>query len=62
MTLKFTEKYLSQILVLQEHIMFGYNYLSPSRSFAMRNGKTSNVLLVGVLGVQFGEKNVSPAS
>ena len=46
---RFNEEYLSQIPALQELIVLGYKYLSPEKALAMRGGKTSNVLLEGVL-------------
>lgn len=49
-TFRSCEKYLSQIPALQELIGLGYMYLSPQQAKNLRGGKTSNVLLEGVLG------------
>lgn len=46
---KFDEKYLSQIPALQQLINLGFEYLTPEQALAERQGKTSNVLLEGVL-------------
>lgn len=46
---RFNEKYLSQIPALQELISLGYDYLSPEEALYERGGKTSNVLLEGIL-------------
>ncbi len=52
-----TEKYFSQIPALQLLISLGYTYLPPSRALAMRDGKTSNVLLENILREQLAKLN-----
>ncbi len=49
---RFNEKYLSQIPALQLLIKLGFEYLSPSKALAARQGKTGNVLLEGILADQ----------
>jgi len=51
------EKYLSQIPALQELINLGFEYLNPEQALKERGGKTSNVLLEGVLRKQLKEIN-----
>lgn len=51
------EKYLSQIPALQQLIALGYTYLSPRQALALRGGKTSSVLLEGVLREQLQKLN-----
>lgn len=46
------EKHLSQIPALQELINLGFEYLSPEQVLKARGGKTSNVLLEGILRSQ----------
>lgn len=52
MKFNFNEKYLSQIPALQLLISSGYIYLSPEKALAERQGKTSNVILEGILAEQ----------
>jgi len=46
---KFDEKHLSQLPALQLLMQMGYEFLSPSEVLHQRQGRTSNVLLEGVL-------------
>jgi type I restriction enzyme R subunit len=54
---KFNEEYLSQIPALQELINIGYSYLTPEQALAERGGRTSNVLLEGILRAQLKKIN-----
>ncbi len=45
----FNEKHLSQIPAIQLLINLGYEYISPSETLEERQGRTSNVLLEGIL-------------
>lgn len=49
---RFNEKYLSQIPALQQLINLGFEYLTPAQALNERGGKTSNVLLEGILRKQ----------
>ena len=49
---RFNEKYLSQIPALQQLINLGFEYLTPAQALNERSGKTSNVLLEGILRKQ----------
>lgn len=49
---RFNEKYLSQIPALQQLINLGFKYLSPAQALAERGGKSSSVLLEGILRKQ----------
>ncbi|MCU7848579.1 MAG: type I restriction endonuclease subunit R [Candidatus Thiodiazotropha sp. (ex Lucinoma kastoroae)] len=49
---RFNEKYLSQIPAVQQLINLGFEYLSPEQALVERVGRTSNVLLEGVLRKQ----------
>lgn len=49
---RFNEKYLSQIPALQQLINLGFEYLTPAQALSERGGKTSNVLLEGILRKQ----------
>ena len=49
---RFNEKYLSQIPALQQLINLGFEYLSSEQALKERAGRTSNVLLEGVLRKQ----------
>ncbi len=46
---RFNEKYLSQIPALQQLINLGFKYLSPAQALTERGGRSSNVLLEGIL-------------
>ena len=48
----FKEDHISQVPALQMLQKLGWTYLSPSDADRMRGGKTSNVLLEGVLRMQ----------
>jgi len=48
-TPSFKEDHISQIPALQLLINLGYKYLTPDEALAERQGKTSNVLLEGIL-------------
>jgi len=48
----FNEKILSQIPALQLLMNLGFDYLSPDQAMKQRQGKTSNLLLEGVLSEQ----------
>ena len=54
---RFNEKYLSQIPALQLLINLGFEYLPPSKALAARLGKTSNILLEGILRDQLKRLN-----
>lgn len=54
---RFDEKYLSQIPALQVLINLGYTYLSPEQALAARGGKTSQVLLEGMLRERLKQNN-----
>jgi len=54
---RFNEKYLSQIPALQLLINLGYEYLTPEQALQERRGKTSNVLLEGILRDQLKQIN-----
>ncbi len=54
---RFNEKYLSQIPALQILINMGFQYLSPSKALAARQGKTGNILLEGILSDQLKRLN-----
>lgn len=56
-TFRFNEKYLSQIPALQLLINLGYEYLTPDKVPAERQGKTGNVLLEGILRNQLKQIN-----
>lgn len=49
---RFNEKYLSQIPALQQLISLGFEYLTPARALAERQGKAGNVLLERILRKQ----------
>jgi type I restriction enzyme, R subunit len=51
------EKYLSQIPALQELISLGFEYLPSDVAFKERGGRTSNVILEGILSQQLKEIN-----
>lgn len=51
------EKYLSQIPALQALINLGFAYLSPDVALKERGGRTSNVILEGILSRQLKEIN-----
>lgn len=54
---EFNEKYLSQIPALQQLINLGYQYLTPEQALAERGGRTSNVIMEGVLRKQLKKIN-----
>lgn len=54
---RFNEKHLSQIPALQQLINLGYEYLTPDEALKQRLGKTSNVLLEGILADQLKQIN-----
>ncbi len=56
-TPSFKEDHISQIPALQMLVNLGYTYLSPAEADRQRGGKTSNVLLEGVLRKQLKEIN-----
>lgn len=56
-TPSFKEDHISQIPGLQMLIKLGYNYVSPEQALQLRGGKTSNVILEGVLRKQLKEIN-----
>lgn len=56
-TLRFNEKYLSQIPALQLLINLGYTWLNPEDTLRERQGKTSNVLLENILREQLRKIN-----
>jgi len=56
-TPSFIEDHISQIPALQMLQKLGYNYLSPEEALQLRGGKTSNVLLDGILRKQLKEIN-----
>ncbi len=49
---RFNEKYLSQIPALQQLINLGFEYLTPGKALAERQGKAGNVLLERILRKQ----------
>lgn len=49
---RFNEKYLSQIPALKQLINMGFKYLTPAQALAERGGRSSNVLLEGILREQ----------
>jgi type I restriction enzyme R subunit len=49
---RFNEKYLSQIPALQQLVNLGFEYLTPGKALAERQGKAGNVLLERVLRKQ----------
>jgi type I restriction enzyme R subunit len=51
------EDHISQIPALQLLINMGYTYLTPEEALKERGGKTSNVLLEGILAKQLSEIN-----
>ena len=53
----FNEKYLSQIPALQALIKMGFTYLTPEQNLVERGGRTSNVLLEGILREQLKKIN-----
>jgi len=54
---EFNEKYLSQIPALQQLINLGYQYLTPEQALRERGGRTSNVIMEGVLRKQLKKIN-----
>lgn len=56
-TPSFKEDHISQIPALQMLMKSGYTYLSPEEAMSLRGGKTTNVLLEGVLRKQLKEIN-----
>lgn len=54
---EFNEKYLSQIPALQQLINLGYKYLTPEQALAERGGRSTNVILEGVLRQQLKKIN-----
>lgn len=54
---EFNEKYLSQIPALQQLINLGYQYLTPEQALAERGGRSTNVILEGVLRQQLKKIN-----
>lgn len=54
---EFNEKYLSQIPALQQLINLGYQYLTPEQVLAERGGRSTNVILEGVLRQQLKKIN-----
>ena len=54
---EFNEKYLSQIPALQQLINLGYHYLTPEQALAERGGRTSNVIMEGILRKQLKKIN-----
>ncbi|MBU2622558.1 MAG: HsdR family type I site-specific deoxyribonuclease [Proteobacteria bacterium] len=54
---RFNEKHLSQIPALQLLTNLGFEYLSPSKALAARQGKTGNILLEGILREQLKKLN-----
>ncbi len=56
-TPSFKEDHISQIPALQMLQKLGYQYLSPEEALQLRGGKTSNVLLDGILRKQLKEIN-----
>lgn len=54
---EFNEKFLSQIPALQVLINLGFEYLSPAKALAARQGKTGNILLEGILRDQIKQIN-----
>lgn len=57
MNISFKEDHISQIPALQLLQKLGYTYLSPDEAMAMRESKTSNVLLEPILRKQLQEIN-----
>ncbi len=55
--MKFDEKHLSQLPAIQLLVRMGYEYLSPAEALHERQGRTSNVLLEGVLRESLKEIN-----
>lgn len=55
--MKFDEKHLSQLPAIQLLVQMGYEYLSPAEALHERQGRTSNVLLEGVLRESLKEIN-----
>ena len=53
----FSELSLSQVPALRFLVALGYRYLSPDAALAERGGKTSNVLLEGILRTQLAVLN-----
>lgn len=51
------EDHISQIPALQLLVNLGYTYLAPEEALNERGGKTSNVILEGILGKQLHEIN-----
>lgn len=56
-TLSFQEDHISQIPALQFLQNLGYTYLTPEEALQLRGGKTSSVLLEGVLEAQLPKIN-----
>ncbi|NUN08648.1 MAG: type I restriction endonuclease subunit R [Ignavibacteriaceae bacterium] len=56
-TPSFKEDHISQIPALQILVNLGYNYLSPDEALKQRNGKTTSVLLEGILRSQLEKIN-----
>lgn len=56
-TPSYKEEHISQIPALQLLMKMGYKYLSPDEALAARGGRTSNVLLEGVLKQQLAAIN-----
>ena len=54
---EFNEKYLSQIPALQQLLNLGYEYLSAKQALAERSGRTSSVILEGILRQQLKKIN-----
>ena len=59
-TPSFKEDHISQIPALQLLQKLGYQYLTPDEALQLRGGKTSNVLLEGILRKQLKEINRAP--
>lgn len=56
-TPSFKEDHISQIPALQFLVILGYTYLTPAEALNQRNGKTTNVLLEGILRSQLEKIN-----
>lgn len=56
-TPSFKEDHISQIPALKLLMNMGWKYLSPDEALVARGGRSSNVLLEGILKVQLGKIN-----
>jgi type I restriction enzyme R subunit len=54
---EFNEEYLSQLPALQQLINLGYQYLTPQQALVERGGRTSNVIMEGILRQQLKKIN-----